>query len=319
MYLDIGKPLAIGRQGDWNSSLLHSVLRVDSWKTSFYETDTSNLFSDQRAALIHTLSSNKSQDAEAEFLQLATKARLHYGQSLKPSLVISDPLYGLSEIFALVASAQAQYLTMIEEKISRELDKALNADIIDETPTNELQVYSLSNLVYNKKILDSRLRQLKLSVDLLRNRGSPNWPQLKAPDSDGEASRKQQMVLKDFEYLVEWTANLSVSCDRGIDIAANNAVMAESKRTLTQAKRVTKLTILALIYVPASFTTSLFGMNMAQFGQGTLNIWVFPAVLIPLYITFIIFLYYDPRQVYFLFQSLARRLRLNQIEGEPKS
>jgi hypothetical protein len=58
-----------------------------------------------------------------------------------------------------------------------------------------------------------------------------------------------------------------------------------------QSLRATQLTILASIYVPLSFVTGIFGMNLKELNGSSLSIWVFfVAVVIAATVTVIIFL-----------------------------
>lgn len=72
-----------------------------------------------------------------------------------------------------------------------------------------------------------------------------------------------------------------------------------------QSLRATQLTILASIYVPLSFVTGIFGMNLQQLNGSSLSIWVFfVAVVIAAAVTAIIFL------------ILQRHSKLTQTEND---
>ena len=75
----------------------------------------------------------------------------------------------------------------------------------------------------------------------------------------------RDMLLRDFDHLLERAQILSKSCDRGMDVAGNNARVAESRSAIQQAEWVAKLTMLAFFFIPASFSTSLFGISFVQF------------------------------------------------------
>lgn len=55
-------------------------------------------------------------------------------------------------------------------------------------------------------------------------------------------------------------------------IMTNLAVVAESREAIDQAEC---LTLLATVFIPLSFVTSLFGMDFREPGQGPLSFWVF--------------------------------------------
>ena len=62
----------------------------------------------------------------------------------------------------------------------------------------------------------------------------------------------------------------------------NSATIIDSQHAIEQAKQIGLLTWLASTYIPLSFTTSFFGMNMKTFGSGSLSMWLWLAITIPL-------------------------------------
>ena len=52
----------------------------------------------------------------------------------------------------------------------------------------------------------------------------------------------------------------------------------ESRRSIELADSVKRLTVLALVFVPLSLVTGVFGMNVREFGQGETGVWIFVVV-----------------------------------------
>ena len=52
----------------------------------------------------------------------------------------------------------------------------------------------------------------------------------------------------------------------------------ESKKSIQLADNVRRVTQLAFIFVPLTFVTSIFGMNLEEFGNGNIKTWVFLVV-----------------------------------------
>lgn len=76
-------------------------------------------------------------------------------------------------------------------------------------------------------------------------------------------------------------------------ISVQDAKMSVAQGQLSnqQSLRATQLTILASIYVPLSFVTGIFGMNLKELNGSSLSIWVFfVGVVIATIVTAIIFL-----------------------------
>lgn len=108
----------------------------------------------------------------------------------------------------------------------------------------------------------------------IQKAGDPKWPKASSEKQRDKVAKASESLLQDFTYLLERAKTLSSSCDRGVDIAGNNAMIVESRRAIQQTQRTAKLTLLAFLYIPASFTTSLFGMNLVHFGtEGGVSIW----------------------------------------------
>jgi Mg2+ and Co2+ transporter CorA len=65
----------------------------------------------------------------------------------------------------------------------------------------------------------------------------------------------------------------------------------QSRLSIEQGRRGSQLTFLALIYVPLSFVTGIYGMNIKQINGSGLNIWVYFVTLLPvIFMTVLIFL-----------------------------
>jgi Mg2+ and Co2+ transporter CorA len=65
----------------------------------------------------------------------------------------------------------------------------------------------------------------------------------------------------------------------------------QSSLSIDQARRGSQLTFLAFIYVPLSFVTGTFGMNIQQINGSGLNIWVCFVALVPvIFVTLLVFL-----------------------------
>lgn len=60
-------------------------------------------------------------------------------------------------------------------------------------------------------------------------------------------------------------------------------MLTESRKATEQACSVTRLTLLAFLFLPLSFTTSFFGINFRELDEG-LNLWIWAATSIPLFV-----------------------------------
>ncbi|TAQ89505.1 hypothetical protein B7494_g2152 [Chlorociboria aeruginascens] len=183
----------------------------------------------------------------------------------------NNAFYALSNVFRHAAFSEIQVLNLIEFQIDRE---------IGVIRPKEHRSYILNNLQFFKSILTRYIRCIK---DTLRS--------LKETDeifcSGGDKTKTSTIaegLTADFERLLADTLELSARCTESIGVMINREIIVESRKAIEQSERIKKLTMLAAFFVPLSFTTSLFGMNFQEFGQGHLSVWLFAIVSIPMVI-----------------------------------
>ena len=108
--------------------------------------------------------------------------------------------------------------------------------------------------------------------------GSASWRRLKA---DYDEIIAQAMELE---------GNFKDHMSRYVSIMA----LRESKKSIQQADSVRRITQLAFIFVPLTFVTSVFGMNLAEFGTGSIKAWIFVVVAIAISLTVFAMLILSP-------------------------
>ncbi|KAI1085123.1 hypothetical protein F5B20DRAFT_521045 [Whalleya microplaca] len=104
-------------------------------------------------------------------------------------------------------------------------------------------------------------------------------------------------IEQDLNYLIERALELKKRAETSITLSMNVAGISEARRGVQQNKALFRFTVLAAIYVPLSFTASIFGMNFEQFGQGGLSIWIYFAVSCPVFALSVIFLFVSPETI----------------------
>jgi hypothetical protein len=305
---DAGRDLSLGPPGPWtniddrkySSSTIYPTLQHLS--RGFYRTN-SNLKPDPNV------------DRGAHF-QSASLLPEQFSTTLDVSTMRINPFYALTELFRFSAFSENQFLNLMEQKITPD---AGYKSLKQETPT-------LSNLLYFREILEAHIVQLKNTVKVIRGRGT-HWtsscekgaPAGPPPTSQRtKADTAASMLLEDFEYLLERAETLKHRCDQGMAVIMNNAMLAESKRAIHQAKGVAKLTLVAFFYIPFSFTTSFFGMNFQELGTGKLSVWAWFATSIPVFLITLAFLILDVSAFRRVTSQLGRWFKL-QVRSKPKS
>ena len=148
------------------------------------------------------------------------------------------------------------------------------ASLMDEsffgTPKHSGEISELERL-YIKQA--RRVDELKLNLYNLRDRTSKiNSPSL-------------IRLFEDFDRVVE-IMGLQVSrFAQKMSFRASVTSIKESRLGIEHNERVKRLTQLAFVFIPLSFVTSLFGMNIAALGTGSAKIWMFLLAMVLTYVS----------------------------------
>ncbi|KAK3377009.1 hypothetical protein B0T24DRAFT_665847 [Lasiosphaeria ovina] len=268
-----------------------------------------------KASLSHSRNNNRSSSSssrrksgdEWRAAQNISQLPFQYGSCLDRDLARHDALYALSELFRFAASAELQFLSLLQKRIEREVS-FVGAKGVDLQGGGSDSVVLL-NLKYLKTQLTSHAQSLaETTARILRNRRSPDWPRVfdaaaaaaggfRGDDDDGGgggngnvsppaavemAEKTAVLLLADFEYLLQRADALARECEHGMTTLANSSVLQESRRSADLAMTVQKLTIISTIFIPLSFVSSVWGMNFQELGSGNQPIWMLSATAVPI-------------------------------------
>ena len=191
-----------------------------------------------------------------------------YGRSLRPNIMATDAFYCLTEVLSFAASSLMEFLNLIDTKIDM---------YTSQPPEKEYQ--SLPNLKYTKQILYRYIQKTQRVLDSIENAKIPRWP--KASDgctdpanpgkAQGPAHVASKSLVQDFKHLLSYSSALHKRTTEAITDLRASISISESRKSMVQAERLGRLTFLAFIFVPLSFTTSFFGMNVIQLEHGRLG------------------------------------------------
>ena len=216
-----------------------------------------------KALKAHLLAAHIPPTRSARTPQTASFLCYNYGRTLKPEMMKDDTVYALSEVFELVASSHNQYLNLMRAKIE--------AYHQSERPSD------LPALKYLKQLLLRYIMQSQEVLQSFDNTASSKWPKSK----EVKARATSKSLKCDFERLNQRAEHLHQECKEIIGVLMNIIALDGSNQQMLAAERVQKLTFMAFIFVPLSFTTSFFGMNLTEL-KSKLSIWVWFAFTAPL-------------------------------------
>ena len=233
-------------------------------------------------------------------LQGVSRISLDYGQSLDPihnSIMAQDSFHALNHLCTFAASAEHQFLNLMEQKL----------DKYEYTEDEAESAHALPDLKYLKRTLNRHIKHNQEALQLILRTKVSEWP--KSYSSSGTPAAwavKAQVAVRDltmdFETLLKRSQDLQARCTEDINILMNAIVIEESNKAMKQAERIGKLTFLAFVFVPLSFTTSFFGMNFKELGVGQqtnpISIWVWFVLAVPLLAVAVAFYVWDVSQLW---------------------
>lgn len=225
-------------------------------------------------------SSNNDRIGDPRQSQSASLLHIDYGRSLRPSLMATDAFYAVNEIFSFAASSEMHFLNLIDIKLDRY------------TESTENEFSSLPNLKYTKEILYRHIQKIQQTLDSIRNAKHPDWPKA-GTKGRGKTKIAADAIEQDFTHLLGRAKMMHKRCNEAIIVLMSSVSIAESKKAIGQATRVSRLTFLAFLFVPLSFTTSFFGMNVRELADDHLSIFWWAVISIPVSILTIILFYWD--------------------------
>jgi Mg2+ and Co2+ transporter CorA len=208
--------------------------------------------------------------------QSAALLQQDYGCTLDREQAAKSPLYLLSELFEFIAASEAQYLDMIRSV----LDDHVTAQRIGSSRSDEMRV-SL-DLLY--KGLEKRRDHIGTIIGILETQMLLNGT---------EPPLRVSLVLSDFRYLMDQTAQLMTRCDHEWNVIMSEAAVAEAQWSRLQNSNQKKFALLASVYAPLSFTTSLFGMQFLNIGSIREGFQIWSLVTFPVFLLSLAGLYWE--------------------------
>ncbi|OIW30946.1 hypothetical protein CONLIGDRAFT_700600 [Coniochaeta ligniaria NRRL 30616] len=181
-----------------------------------------------------------------------------YGSTLASSIVRSDATYALSELYALAAASENQFLNAT---LNLAEEAARSSSRHEEQARRDLQ--------YFKLLLDSHTMHLEESLAFINLCGSPAWPGATDPSEQETVKAQMHDMAVNFGYLVSRSKDLSAKCSQGIRDMVNGSRLSELQTSRRQGEAVYRLSLLALFFLPLSLTTGIFGMNIYELNSGS--------------------------------------------------
>lgn len=207
-----------------------------------------------------------------------------------------DPMSMCIPLFAHSAFSEVQFLNLMESRI--QIQMAIILEEVEDGLLGTLQYFSDLLNRHAQQLKDGARALTKLSEYNVRGRNEtkPQTPEAETTRDFGisgsNGTYTARGLLEDFEELRVRCNELSDMCSRGITLAMNKAIIDESRKAIEQSQRLKRLTIMATLFIPLTFSTSLFGMNVNILGQSDVAFWWFFVLCVPItLLAYIIYLW----------------------------
>ena len=174
----------------------------------------------------------------------------------------------------------------------------------------------LESLQRHKALMITHCQRTSTTLDVVRQQGPRNWARFDTTKSDrqpsspspGKMSPSRKLGLNpmlndltraglegtpadlataqlrtDYEDILERTDALIRAYSEGMEDIHKSAMLLESRKAIEQSKGVARLTLLAFLFIPLSFTSSFFGMNFKELWDDRLSVWVWFITSLPIF------------------------------------
>ncbi|KAF5656552.1 hypothetical protein FHETE_10952 [Fusarium heterosporum] len=222
----------------------------------------------------------------------------------------TSPFHALNTIFQLLAVSEYQFLNLMEEKtktfgqsarqgigaiqnVKKQVDVHLERleDVIDIIKAQGGRGWSLisqqpsSNASrhsdeHGETQIQRRETSLSTNYQPHHQRDDPGQSKSKKRSAVARAEDAAFCLERTFQKLIRRAQAVSSGCQDEMERLSNESVVREAQRGKEQAEAVAKVTFIAAVFVPLSFTTSIFGMDLQQLnGSGSdIRTWIYVVV-----------------------------------------
>ncbi|GAW19500.1 hypothetical protein ANO14919_089870 [Xylariales sp. No.14919] len=177
-----------------------------------------------------------------------------YGSSLDRAVARTDAFYAFGELMSLAASSDCQFLNLLQQHMD-----------VSSRSFRGQEDWPINNLHYMVRLLEDIEDRARQVLSLIGNEQHSDWPRASCPEMIRVRDTSKRLLTDDYQDILRRSADLAQRGRCGIDFITTDISTRASQRSFDQAKEVNRLTLLAFFFLPLSFVTSIFGMNIATF------------------------------------------------------
>jgi hypothetical protein len=199
-----------------------------------------------------------------------------------------DPLYALTPVLKFAAHTSKSFLGNIMRRY-----EIISSTLWDQHLSQSL----MQELRLKKHLLDDNALRHEQVLRFLRTPRLLAYGAKLTPAQKNVADEAKTDVYNDFEYLLRRCREYSEHHQTAINVLVNATALEESSKQIRLATQVTKLTVLATIFLPLSFCTSVFGMNFVELNGLSVWVWAVVTVCIGL-VTLVVYMWDELRRMW---------------------
>lgn len=177
-----------------------------------------------------------------------------YGTSLDQSVARVDAFYAFSELISMASNSENQFLNLLATQIDTCMKRFHGSED-----------RAIDNLQYFKTLIQEHVERTEQLIYLLEHENKTKWPQ--ATDHKAIETREatRLRLLSNHKYLFRRGETLVKKIQDGTSTIQTDVMARASQKSIEQARKIGRVTLLAYFFLPLSFVTSIFGMNMVSF------------------------------------------------------
>ncbi|KAI1859568.1 uncharacterized protein JN550_011976 [Neoarthrinium moseri] len=180
------------------------------------------------------------------------------GSPVSTQLLAEDPFYILGCVYDAAARTRIQLLSFIE------------SDITECSSASGFTMGSQQSLVLDQLRFDLQLvrrveRFCKEDLANVIKLGSAAWPRA---EQLGEIQKLKERLQSDYVYLIEQCSSLALQCETASNALVSIAQWMDARQGIQESRHITNLTILAFLFIPLTYITSVLSMNVEGIMEG---------------------------------------------------
>ena len=188
-------------------------------------------------------------------------------------LIRQDPFFIISRLLSLAGRSLSPVLNHLDEDI----EACASCPTTDETQLSA----ALEQLQFNARLIVRFKGFLWDNYHVIKERGDESWPKTSDSTLQERLVKVQLSLKKDYKSLLARCTRLASRCEVSSRTLVGAMQLLEAKKGIDQAKQVHDLTRLAFIFIPLTFVSGVFGMNVSTFKDYP-PLWTYFVVAIPL-------------------------------------